>query len=286
MANVLFCYPNLADDGTLSGGSWKSSQPLTNLQDDRLAKKARSTNDDAASTLVNVDLGADRYVRAVGIISHNLSLSATIRVRLGNDSGFSSQNYDSGTINFDDYSLIYPPGVLITGDPAESDDKLTQAEYDLGYPLDYFDFFNSNGRYMRIEVVDTSNSDNYVEFGRLWIGWGWRPTLNAETGLGIGWETTSTSTETDGGVTFHNERSRRRVVSLSLVNATEDEALVRAFEMNRRQGGGDPILFCYDSDDTFHIARRTFLATLRSLSPLSVPHDNFASASFKIVEEL
>ena len=287
MANVLFCYPNLTDDGTLSGGSWEASLPLTNLQDARHAKKARSTDDAAASTLVNVDLGADRYVRAVGIISHNLTLAtATVRVRLGNDSAFVSQNYDSGTINLNDYALIYPPGVLITGDPGEGDDKLPQAEYDLGYPLDYFDFFNSNGRYLRIEFVDTANVDTWVEFGRLWIAWGWRPTLNAETGLEIGWDTSSTSTETEGGVTFQNERPRRRVVNLSLVNAAEDEALVRSFELNRRQGGGDPILFCFDSDDTFHLARRTFVATLRGLNPLSVPHDNFASSSFAIVEEL
>ena len=285
MANVLFCYPNLTDGGTLSGGSWEASLPLANLQDDRLAKKARSTDDANASTLVNIDLGSDQSVRAVGIISHNLTLaSATIRVRIGNDSGFASENYDSGAVALN--TVIYPPGVLITGDPGESDDKLPQSEYDLGYPFDYFDIFNSNGRYLRIEFDDTSNPDTYVEFGRLWIAWGWQPTINPETGLQIGWETSSTRTETDGGVTFHNARPRRRMVNLTLANADEDEALVRSFELNRRQGGGDPILFCMDPDDTFHLHRRTFIATLRSLSPLSVPHANYASASFAIVEEL
>jgi len=284
MANVLFCYPNLVDIGTLSGGSWESTLPLTNLQDALNAKKARSTDDATASTLINIDFGANKFVRAVGIISHNLSLSATIRIRLGDDSGFATQNFDSGVIAFN--AAIYPPGVLIVGDPGEIDDKLPQSEYDLGYPLDYFDIFNSNGQFLRINIDDTTNPDTYVEIGRLWVAWGWQPTVNAATGLQIGWETSSTRRETDGGVTFHNERPRRRIVNLSLVNAAEDEALVRSFELNRRQGGGDPVLFCLDPDDTFHLHRRTFIGTLRSLRPLVVPHSIYASSSFSIVEEL
>ena len=285
VSNILLCYPNLTDPATLSGGSWLPTLPLTNLQDARHAKKARSVDDANASTLVNIDLGSDKFVRAVGIVGHNLTLAtATIRVRLGNDVNFATQNYDSGAVALN--AVIYPPGILITGDPGESDDKLPQSEYDLGYPFDYFDIFNSNGQYLRIDFDDTSNADGYVEFGRLWIAWGWQPTINMETGAEIGWETSSTRTETDGGVTFHNERPRRRFVNLSLSNADEDEALVRSFELNRRQGTHDPFLFVYDPDDTFHLHRRTFIATLRDLNPLSIPYANYADSYFSIVEEL
>lgn len=284
MQNVLFCYPNFVDLATLSGGSWLGALPLTNLQDQRNAKKARSTDDAAASTLVNVDLGSDKFVRAVGIISHNLSLAATIRVRLGNDSGFSSSNFDSGVVDFN--AVIYPPGVLIPGDPGESDDKLAQSEYDLGYPLDHYVIFNSNGQFLRIEIVDTTNPDTYVEFGRLWVAFGWQPSINMEQGLQIGWQTSSKSTETDGGVTFHNPRKRRRMVNFALPKATEDEALVRSFELNRRQGSGDPILFCYDADDTFHLHRRTFIATLRKPRPLMIGDASLVDSPFSLVEEL
>ena len=285
MANVLLAYPNLTDTATLSGGAWLATLPLTNLQDARHAKKARSIDDANASTLVNIDLGSDKFVRAVGIIGHNLTLaSATIRVRIGNDSAFVTENYDSGAVALN--AVIYPPGILITGDPGESDDKLPQAEYDLGYPFDYFDIFNSNGQYLRIDFDDTANADTFVEFGRLWIAFGWQPTINMRTGAAIGWETSSTRTETDGGVTFHNERPRRRFVNLSLVNADEDEALVRSFELHRRQGTHDPILFCYDPDDTFHLHRRTFIATLRELNPLAVPYSNYADTNISLIEEL
>ena len=287
MANVLFCYPNVADGGSFyltHGGSWLAALPLTNMQDVRIAKRARSVDATTASTRFAIDLGSDTYLRAFGLIGHNLSQAATIRLELGNDSTFAATNYDSTALALN--TVIYPPGVLITGDPGESDDKLPASEYALGYPLDHYHIFNSNGRYARILISDTANADGYVEFGRLWLSWGWQPTINMQTGLEIGWETSSTRSETDGGVTFHNERPRRRFVNLSLSNADEDEALVRSFELNRRQGTHDPFLFVYDPDDTFHLHRRTFIGTLRALSPLSIPYANYADSDFSIVEEL
>ena len=182
---------------------------------------------------LRIDLGSDTYFRAFGLIGHNLSQAATIRLELGNDSTFAATNYDSTALALN--TVIYPPGVLITGDPGESDDKLPASEYALGYPLDHYHIFNSNGRYARILLSDAANADGYVEFGRLWLSWGWQPTINMQTGLEIRWETSRTRSETDGGVAFHNERPRRRFVNLSLSNADEDEALVRSFELNRRQ---------------------------------------------------
>lgn len=66
---------------TLSGGSWEAGLPLTNLQDRRLHRVARSTDAAVASTVFTVDLGTDRAVRLVAIPKHNISAAGTVRAR-------------------------------------------------------------------------------------------------------------------------------------------------------------------------------------------------------------
>jgi len=81
MGNPLLVFPNLVDTATLAGGSWESTLPLTNLQDRRLAKVARSADASLTSTTVTVTLAATRVVRAVGLHGHNLSLAGRVRIR-------------------------------------------------------------------------------------------------------------------------------------------------------------------------------------------------------------
>lgn len=78
MANVLLGWPIYSDVGvlytpTLSGGSWETTLPRTNLQDDRLHRVARTTNDATTSTVVAADLGVSRAMRVFGLVNHNLS---------------------------------------------------------------------------------------------------------------------------------------------------------------------------------------------------------------------
>lgn len=86
MSNLLIGFPIYSDAGTLytptfSGGSWNSSLPLTNLQDRRLAKVARSTDATVASTLFEIDLKAARRIGCIALPKHTLSQAATVRFR-------------------------------------------------------------------------------------------------------------------------------------------------------------------------------------------------------------
>jgi hypothetical protein len=83
MANVIIGSPNFSDLSSsaqpnlytpaLSGGSWESGNPLTNLQSRKLHLVARSTNDARTSTLFTADLGANRPVRVVALAKHTIS---------------------------------------------------------------------------------------------------------------------------------------------------------------------------------------------------------------------
>jgi hypothetical protein len=118
MANAVFSYPNYSDVSDqvtpiLSGGSWNSSFPLTNLQDAVLSKVARSTNATAASTKFNVDLVSPRGISRVIIPSHNLSSSATARVRATNQPAWSSVSL-SAAASLGASSLSVSSGATIT----------------------------------------------------------------------------------------------------------------------------------------------------------------------------
>ena len=101
MANITIGYPNRIDAATLSGGSWETTLPRSNIQDRRLSKLARTT---AAGASLTIDLGSAKTVGILAIAAHNFSSAATIRLEGDDASGFSSLNYDSGTIS------AYPTG--------------------------------------------------------------------------------------------------------------------------------------------------------------------------------
>lgn len=113
---------------TLSGGSWEADLPLTNLQDRRLHRIARSSSAAVTNTVFTADLGTDRAVRCVALVKHNLSEAGTVRAR-----GFLNEGAGGGIPALD--SLDFSTGWSTTNTPT-----LVAASYDGsgadGVPLD------------------------------------------------------------------------------------------------------------------------------------------------------
>ncbi|MCG8670216.1 MAG: hypothetical protein MI867_12435 [Pseudomonadales bacterium] len=65
----------------ISGGSFETTRPRTNLKDDLFVNVARTTDATAASTFMHFDLGITRDVKMFAIPSHNCSRTATYRLR-------------------------------------------------------------------------------------------------------------------------------------------------------------------------------------------------------------
>lgn len=270
----MLAWPNLADVNplftpapVLSGGSWETSLPLSNLQDRRLAKVARSTNDDAASTQFDLDLGTARTVRVVALVGHNFSSAATVEVDAGSSQGSTSAHNGSAL-------AAYP-----SGETAETLEGLTLA-YLLILPADV------SARWWRVKIVDTSNPDNYVQIGRLFVAPAYQPTINASYGLREGWEDDSVSHHSDGGATLHRERRKRRTASFALAEITENEALVNVFPLQHRQGTTRQCYYIFDPADTTHLFRRSFLCRQREMSSLEMATLSRYGAPLSLVEEL
>ena len=281
----MFSYPNFIDGASLSSGSYSATLPLTNLKTRYLDQVARTTDDATASTKFDADLTSGYAIRVISLLKHTISLAGLIRIRVSTVSNFATTTYDSGWVTA--YPEIYPFGVLQWGDPGFWDGKLAETERLAGYRQDYTVVVPADtlGRYVRIEVDDTANPAGYVDFGGLWVGSGYPPTINFSAGVTLGWTTGTSMSEMPGGRRFFLTRPERRSLNFRLEVIPEDEALVKLFEITRRHGIDERFFFLYNPADTYHLHRRSFPATLRELSPLEEPYWAWMGQAYALTED-
>ncbi len=285
MQNIILAWNNRIDAATLSGGSWVSSLPRTNLQSRALGKVARTGDLLPASTQFDIDLGAARFVRLAALVAHNISLAGLIRLRGSAASDFSTAEYDSGWIAA--WPVVYPLGTFPWGDPRVWTGQYTEEEisgYVLTLPLPVP--ADTMARYWRIEIDDAGNPDGYIQIGRAFIASGWQPAYNISYGVSHAWETDTAVQRARSGAEYFDRRPPRRVERLRLDWLSEDEAMANAFEIQRQAGIDLEVFYLYDPDDTVHRLRRSFLGRLRTLSPIEHPHIAAHRAAFEIQELL
>ena len=283
MANAILAYGNLVDSATLSGGSWLSTLPLTNLQDRRLGKVARSASTDTSDTQFDIDLGQSRLVRVVGLVGHNFTLTAQYRIRLSNAADFGTTVADSGWS--DVWPVVYPLGSVPWGSLSFWSGRYS-AEEIAGYTgtLVFILPTSTTARYARVEIDDQDNPADYVHAGRGFIADAWQPLQNMEHGSSLGWEDLSETQRALSGAIYSNERPKYRVVRPVFEGLGEDEAMAVVFDIQRRMGTTKELLFIWDPDDTVHALRRQFLGHFRALSSIENPGPDRWRTPFEIEE--
>lgn len=207
MANMILGWPNRVDIATLSGGSWSSTLGLTNLQNRALGNQAQSSNALTSSTIIKADLATTGYdIRAITLHNHNLSQTATWTLKIGTTDG-GTDVYNSGSMPvynypFDNDLLPFRGGTYHMAVHAMYNSSDLSATF--------------KGRYVQIEISDTSNSDGYVRIGRLGIWSGILPSKN------MLWGQTSSSAVrgvfdySEGGNLTYEKRRSRRVTNFTL----------------------------------------------------------------------
>lgn len=285
MANVMLGYPNRIDAATLALGAWEATLPLNNLKDRKLGKVARTTSDANSATLFSADLGAPKSIRVIALVNHNLSLAARYRIRADDNADFGSPLLDTGWQ--DVWPVVYLPDDLEWEDDNWWTGKYTDEEK-AGYTWTLVHVLAANlvARYWLVELDDTANPDNYVQIGRAFIGPALQPVVNMGYGVQIGFEPRAELGEALSGAEYFNRRDPYRVARFSLGAMSEGDAFARAFEINRRAGIDQEVLFVYDPDDTRQQLRRRFLGRLRQLSPIEHPYPNWHSTAFELKELL
>lgn len=289
MANCLICWPNHADVSTLSGGSWLSSLPLSNAKSRFKSQVARSTDLSEASLVINADLGKSRYITSLAIINHNLSTSATVRVRYWSDSGMTACVYDSGYLEV--WTRWYDTLQLRWGDENFWNGKITQAEIDATDPIFLHIPLNTayksspqSSRCISINIKDDNNTDGYVQIGRLYLAEDWTPALNMSYGATIAWNDPSIVDTSLDGTEYYEERPKFRTVTFTLDNMKYTEGANKALQMTFDRGVTKDFLFVFDPSNRQLLQQRSFVGRLSQLSQLEHPTFGRNSMAFALKE--
>lgn len=259
---MLLAFNNLADGATLSGGSWQAALPQSNLKDRRLSVRSRSTS--TGATII-ADLGSAQSISAVALAGHNLTVNATIQVQASSASDFATVLYDSGALN------VWPG--LTLSDKIENYPGLAYVSGSSDLAL---------ARYWKILISDVYNSAGYVEFGRLYIGTGWKPEFPPSFNWGIQYEDPSQIEESIGGCEFYDPRPKFRVFRFSLDYLSEIEARNLVLGLQRDHGITGELLLIWD--ETNRNVKTSFLGRLRSLNPIENPDPVRYTSAFEVKE--
>lgn len=285
MANAILAYGNTIDGATLSGGSWEASLPLTNLQDRRLGKMARSSSQAAVHTTFDIDLQSTRLMRVFALVGHNCTVAATRRFQFSTVADFSSVVLDTGWV--DVWPEVYPFGTLPWGHPSFWTGRYSEEDI-AGYNASMVYIFDqsTNARYVRVEISDEANAAGYVQIARAFIGDGWQPTRNMQYGASMAWLDRTLIQEARSGAEYFDAPPKARLARFDLPAMEEDEAMSSAFEIQRIAGTSAEVFFIWDPDDTVHALRRQFLGRLRAVNPITNPGPDRWTAPWEVKELL
>lgn len=271
-SNLVLGFPIYSDAGVLytpaiSGGSWSSDLPLSNLLDRALENVARSADALAASTTLDIDLGVARAVRVLALPKTNLTAAATVKWEGGTSAG-ANDVYNSTAL-----------AVSWSATTAEDRDGINCAVVHVPATA-------KTARYWRVSIVDTANPDGYVQLARLVIAAGYQPTINMKVGAKLGLRDATVRTESDGAAAKYQVKPVRRTMTFALPMLGQAEAFASAFKIQRQAGKSKQLFFVLDPDDTTYMHERAFLGTLEELGDLDFAKYLYHDNSFRIVEEL
>lgn len=179
-----WCYTNYADDSTIYNfTSEEALYPVVNVQDVNPQKVFRSVLTD---TTINVDFYSSVAYAPTCIILHktNISASATVTFKSSSDSSFGTVNGENATMT-----------AIGNGD--------------------YILFSSAAAKnYYRINVVDGSNPDGYIEIGHIYIGTNYQY-INTDASFNISYVNNDNVTFGSNGSIFSSAGSRYRVFNFT-----------------------------------------------------------------------
>lgn len=290
MSRIALCWPNRIDEATVasSGATWLSTLPLANVKDRIIKKVARTTA--ATSVTLTVLLPKERLIGVVALVNHNLSISATMRVKAYKGvNNTTALLFDSGAAN-----RVWP---IITRQAQMAWNSSNfwlgtiEEEQRLAYTklATYFAPLNKGGRYVEIIITDTANVDGYIQIGRLFVGQWIEPAINP--GYGNISQSYVDSTEiqevSSAGTEYFYEHPKKRTVALTWGDLSLSDAFSGVYDAFRSQGVSREVLYAYSKnplDQNFYA--RTFLARITQPPAIGMPYFSAYDASLYLQEIL
>lgn len=236
------------------------------------------------------------------------SATANVNLILQNDSGVESYtgNGSSGIVVWgirtaagaglaadSGWYEVWPTGVIPTDLLEWEDDNFwlgtisAQARAGFQSPFIWKLPYLALARYWRVEIFDSTNSDGYVQIGRLFLARGWTPSVNYSYGAGLGYQDPTPVDTSLSGAEYFDVRTRFRVMNFSLEYITDTEAYNYALELQRLSGTSGEVLVIPDGGENVgQQPLRSFVGRLRQTGPVTQPRESAYSVQFELKELL
>ena len=222
---------------------------LTNVQPGKIW---RSTTD-AAQTITG-DFGGDKRCTAFALYSHNLSDDATLRLTLSSDAGHVTQIYDTTVAAIDPLYGWGEGPYGMEGYGGYSSEGWAQPFSIIWLGATYV------ARYFRVIITDTTNSDEYIQAGRIKIGQHFD--IPVVAGYGMGWTEQTELTRTRGGALRSDSRDPYRYASATstVLDKLQEGDLLEVFRSVGKRG--DVLWSAFPDDATVQERRNVILGRL------------------------
>lgn len=284
---VTLCWPNWITRGEVSGGSWSTEFPITNVEDPVFAKVARSADTSLTSTQFSVSLDRSTPVGLVCLANHNLTSAAQWKISCYFDTAQTQLALEIDWFN------VWP-SVYATSELEWEYDNFWLGTYDdsdrenfTSLATKFFDDIQVI-QSVKIEIDDQSNPEGYVYMGRVFVSDVWQPTYSAQYGIEYGFEVGTTFDVADNPemTRFPDVKTPKRTVSFTLGTLSQEEGFRRVQTMKRDQGLHREILYTETTDPTPEGFQKTFIGQLQDVSPLSHPYYQTFASSINLMEVL
>lgn len=238
---LILLSPADSDAAVISASSETSDLPVTNLQNVQPRKKWRSSG---TSVYLLVTFPAGVACNAFALVGHNLSASATVRIRGANSLAAvtAAPVYDLGTVS---------------AWPASGKPSVTNWPQHMLLKK----WSNSTGLTVwRIDIVDSAPVTTYLEAGRLALGACWQPSINFDlSGTPLGFDNSDVQARTPYGGLFTDRRtiSPPRIFEVAIYALNKREAFDGIYEIQRLRGMWGDLICCLDPAETTDLHRFT-----------------------------
>ena len=319
ISNISLAYPNYIDSCTFAretAGDFIASLPLANIQNHVLKKVARTKNGVTStevtpkagqiSVTFGIVLPKARQIGCVAIARHNLTTNAKVRIRGFYNADFTNtalqiaagatNQFDSG-VDYFAYPRIFAPesGAYLFNDPNWWYGTIESEQLHSYTPLVTF-YPNENKvcQSLVITIVDNGNADNFIEFGRVFLGRCVEPKHNPEYGdLSQGYVDLTEVQRAGDNTKYFYVKPKMRTVSGVLKHLSKEEAFSGFYDAQREVGLSGELLYAFSkpeysgninmtTDKNFYA--RTFLCNFSELSPIDMPYVNGYATALKLEE--
>ena len=274
--NLRILFNNVADSATLTATTSATFFPTTNMQQDIKGKVWRSTS--AISNVLTLSWSTSQSINCIVLPYTNLSNSATIKVTLFSGiNGTGSTLYTSSTVPAISYSL--PTwDISYTGVNAYSYGGGSIARV-------YLPSTVANVQSIQITLVDSTNSQGYLEVARVLAGVYWSPKFNTDFGITIDLIDQSTHSRAQSGniITDIGPVYKKLSFNLNYMNASDRDYLLQIMRLNGMRKPMYVSLFPIDTDTNKEATYQVY-GKLSSNPTITHPMYSIYSSSITIEE--